>query len=97
MFEAEIHRLNGDLLLQGTSDTAFAEAEACYRKALEVAGYQKARSLELRAATSLVRLLQQNQQKKEAFDVLSPVYDWFAEGFDTADLKEAKKLLNELV
>ncbi len=73
-----------------------AEAEACFEKALDVARHQSAKSLELRAATSLARLWQSQGKKLEAHDLLAPVYGWFTEGFDTADLKDAKALLDEL-
>jgi predicted ATPase len=74
-----------------------AEAEACYLKALEVARAQEARLVELRAATSLARLWGEQGRRVEARDLLSPVYGWFIKGFKTADLKEAKALLDELV
>ena len=72
------------------------EAEACYVRALEVARAQEARSLELRAAGDLARLWGGQGRRAEAHDLLAPVYGWFTEGFDTADLKEAKALLDEL-
>ena len=92
--EAEIHRLEGNLLL--ATDGA-AAAEACYMTALEVARAQEARSLELRAATSLARLWAERGRSAEARDLLAPVYGWFTEGFDTRDLREAKALLDTLV
>jgi predicted ATPase len=73
-----------------------AEAEACFLKAIEIAQRQQAKSLELRAATSLARLWQSQGKHHEAHSMLSPVYNWFTEGFDTADLKEAKVLLDSL-
>ncbi len=73
-----------------------SEAEACFHKALDVARHQEAKSLELRAATSLARLWQQQGKNAEARELLAPVYDWFTEGFDTADLKDAKALLDKL-
>jgi predicted ATPase len=73
-----------------------AEAEACFLKAIEIARRQQAKSLELRATVSLARLWQQQGNQKEAHRMLSSVYDWFTEGFDTADLQEAKTLLREL-
>jgi class 3 adenylate cyclase/predicted ATPase len=91
--EAEIHRLEGNLLL---AENGSDEAEACYLKALEVARAQQARSFELRAATSLARLWGEQGRSAEARDLLAPVYGWFTEGFNTADLKEAKALLDEL-
>ncbi len=94
-WKAEVHRLNGDLLLyQSTSDVA--QAANCFRQALDVARNQQAKSLELRAATSLARLWQSQDKRQEAYDLLAPVHDWFTEGFDTADLQEAKALLTEL-
>ena len=91
--EAEIRRLEGNLLL---AENGSAEAEACYLKALEVARAQEARSLELRAAGDLARLWAGQDRRSEARDLLAPVYGCFTEGFDTADLKEAKALLDEL-
>ena len=72
-------------------------AEACYGHALEVARGQQAKSFELRTATSLARLWQQQDKRQEAYNLLAPIYGWFTEGFDTADLQEAKVLLEELV
>src|SRR5262245_12357484 len=72
------------------------EAEACFRKALDVARRQQAKSLELRAAMSLSRLWQQQGKSDDARALLAPVYGWFTEGFDTADLQEARALLEEL-
>ena len=92
-WEAELHRLKGELLAH-TQDQR--EAETCFHHALTVARHQQAKSLELRAATSLARLWQQQGKRQEAHDLLTPVYGWFTEGFDTADLQEAKALLEEL-
>ena len=75
---------------------AGAEAEACFQHALTVARRQQAKSLELRAAMSLARLWQQQGKHAEARALLAPIYGWFTEGFDTADLQEAKALLDEL-
>ncbi len=75
------------------SPQAEAEAEACFLKAIEIAQRQQAKSWELRAATSLARLWQQQGKKAEAHSMLSAIYGWFTEGFDTVDLKEAKALL----
>jgi class 3 adenylate cyclase/predicted ATPase len=94
-WEAEICRLRGVLLLRQTR-TPPAEAEACFQQALDVARRQQAKSLELRAAMSLSRLWQQQGKRREAYDLLSPLYDWFTEGFDTADLQDARVLLEEL-
>jgi predicted ATPase len=94
-WEAEIHRLRGVLLLRQTG-TSQAEAETWLQRALDVARRQQARSLELRAAMSLARLWQCQGKHGEAQDLLAPIYAWFTEGFDTADLQEAKGLLEDL-
>jgi predicted ATPase len=93
--EAEVHRVKGELLLAQSAPSQ-ADAEASFRKGLDVARRQGTKSYELRAATSLARLWQQQGRKDEARELLAPVYDWFTEGFDTRDLKEAKALLDEL-
>jgi predicted ATPase len=93
--EAELHRLKGVLLLQQASGNS-TEAEACFHKAIAIAQRQSAKSWELRAATSLAKLWQTQGKRQEAYDLLAPVYGWFTEGFDTADLKDAKALLDEL-
>ena len=93
--EAEIYRLWGVLLLR-QPETPPAEAETWLQRALDVACRQEAKSLELRAAMSLARLWQQQGKRAEAHELLAPIYGWFTEGFDTADLKDAKALLNEL-
>ena len=72
------------------------EAEACFQRALDIARHQQAKSLELRAATSLARLWQQQGKRDDARQLLAEVYGWFTEGFDTADLQEAKALLDAL-
>jgi predicted ATPase len=95
MWKSELLRLRGMCLLSISSNNV-PEAEAAFRHAIEVAKRQNARSLELRAATSLARLWQNQGKTAEARDLLAPIYDWFTEGFDTADLKDAKALLNEL-
>ena len=94
-YESELYRLKGALLLQQHIDHQ-VEAEACFHKALDIARNQQAKSLELRAATSLARLWQQQGQRQEAHDLLAPVYGWFTEGFDTVDLQEAQALLDAL-
>jgi predicted ATPase len=94
-WEAEIPRLRGILLLRQTM-TPQEEAETWLRRALDVARRQEAKSLELRAAMRLARLWQQQGKRAEARDLLMPIYGWFTEGFDTADLQEAKALLEEL-
>jgi predicted ATPase/class 3 adenylate cyclase len=94
-FEAELHRLQGELLLD-RSPGDLAPAESAFQKALSVARAQNAKSLELRAATSLARLWQAQAKTNAARELLAPVYERFTEGFDTKDLKEAKSLLNDL-
>jgi predicted ATPase len=94
-WEAEVCRLQGVLLLQQPG-TPQAEAEVWLQRALDVARRQEAKSLELRAAMSLSRLWQQQGKRAEARELLAPVYGWFTEGFDTADLQEARALLEEL-
>jgi predicted ATPase len=94
-WDAEIYRLKGELLLkQDVPDEP--EAESCLRQAIEVARQQQAKSLELRAAVSLSRLWKQQGKCVAAYQLVAEVYDWFTEGFDTADLQEAKALLEEL-
>jgi len=83
------------LLLQQEVPDA-AQVEACFQQALDIARQQQARSWELRAATSLARLWQSQDKRQEAYSLLAPVYGWFTEGFDTADLQEAKALLEAL-
>jgi DNA-binding SARP family transcriptional activator len=94
-FEAEIHRTFGALHL-GLRHPRPDEAERCFRHAIEVARGQEAKSFELRAATSLARLLQTQGRAEEARPMLSEIYGWFTEGFDTADLMEAKAVLGRL-
>jgi predicted ATPase len=111
VWEAELHRLKGMLMLQARHQPPalaggmlhatdrmlhMTEAEACLHQALAVARHQQARSLELRAATSLAQLWQQQGKRAEAHELLGPIYGWFTEGFDTADLQEARALLNAL-
>jgi predicted ATPase len=93
--EPELYRLRGALLLQQNLDNQ-VEAERCFHQAMVIAQNQQAKSLELRAATSLARLWQQQGKRQEAHDLLAPVYGWFTEGFDTVDLQDAKALLHEL-
>jgi predicted ATPase len=95
LYEAELYRLKGELLLSLSADN-HAEAEGCLHQALAVARRQQAKSLELRAATSLSRLWQQQGKRAEAHQLLAEIYGWFTEGFDTADLQDAKALLEEL-
>lgn len=120
MWEAELYRLKGTLMLQEASQKpkgksqkskietnpqsltpnpqgeAEQEAEACFLRAIEIARRQQAKSLELRAVTSLSRLWQSQGRKDEARQLLAEIYGWFTEGFDTKDLREAKALLEEL-
>jgi len=91
-WDAELLRLKGELL--GSQDEA--EAERLFRRAIEVARGQEARSLELRAATALARLLRARREDADALRLLAPLYDWFTEGFETGDLRAARKLLDEL-
>ena len=92
---AEAYRLQGELLLRQAAPDA-TQAEACFQQALAIARRQQAKSWELRAAMSLSRLWQQQGKRAEARALLAPIYGWFTEGFDTADLQEAKALLDEL-
>jgi predicted ATPase len=90
-----LHHVKGELLLaRNPSDGA--NAEQCFRAAIETAQRQSARSIELRATTSLARLLAKQNRRDEARAMLADIYGWFTEGFDTADLKDAKALLDEL-
>jgi class 3 adenylate cyclase/predicted ATPase len=93
--EAEVSRLRGVLLLRQPG-TPQDEAEACFQQALAIARRQEAKALELRAAMSLARLWQHQDKRDAARALLAPIYGWFAEGFDTADVQEAKALLEEL-
>jgi predicted ATPase len=92
--EAEFYRLRGEALLTGAGTVS--EAETAIEKGIDVARRQNAKSWELRAAMSLARLRRQQGRPQEAVALLAPVYAWFTEGFDTADLKEARKLLDKL-
>lgn len=93
--EAEAHRVAGEVALKSPERNA-AKAQAYFRHSLKVARAQQARSWELRAATSMARLLTDRGERQAAFDLLAPVYDWFTEGLGTADLRRAKALLEEL-
>jgi predicted ATPase len=98
-YEAELYRLRGELTLQTKAPglpTTVEEAEGCFHKAVGIARQQQAKSLELRAVMSLSRLWRQQGKRKEAHRLLSVIYGWFTEGFDTKDLQEAKALLDEL-
>lgn len=90
-----IHWFNGEVLNAG-SDQGSDLAEACYQRAFDVARRQRAKTMELRAATSLARIEAEKGREREARELLTPVYGWFTEGFDTADLKVAKSLLDAL-
>jgi len=97
--EAELHRLKGALILrlsEQSPEARMKNAESCFHKALEIARHQQGKSWELRAATSLARLWLQQGKRTEACTLLSEIYSWFTEGFDTKDLQEAKVLLEEL-
>jgi predicted ATPase len=87
--------LKGELLLM-RDDSSGAEAEGCFQRAIEIARNQNAKSWELRATMSLARLLGTQRHRSETRAMLAEIYGWFTEGFDTADLKDAKALLDEL-
>ena len=93
-YDAELHRLRGELLL--VNGAAQEDAESCFQQAIEIAQLQSAKSWELRAAISLARLWRRQGKTTEARQTLAEIYGWFTEGFDTADLKEARALLDEL-
>jgi predicted ATPase len=99
-WEAELYRLKGELTLKrpeaGSDPTVKEEAESCFWQAIEVARRQSAKSWELRATTSLARLLAKQGRRDEARSMLAEIYGWFTEGFDTRDLKDAKALIDEL-
>jgi predicted ATPase len=101
-WQAELYRLQGALRLaqadpgQRPTDPSASEAERSVQQALTIARGQQAKALELRAATSLARLWQQQGKHAEAYELLAPVYGWFTEGWDTADLQEAQALLEAL-
>ena len=98
-WEAEVYRVQGALCLQQAAESgqqAGEAVEAWLQRALDVARRQEAKSLELRAATSLGRLWQRQGKRTAAYELLAPIYGWFTEGFDTADLQEAKALREEL-
>jgi adenylate cyclase len=99
-WQAELHRIKGELILNWkdnpSSASSEATAEECFRRALSTAREQSSKSLELRAAVNISRLKLRQGKSYEARQVLVEIYNWFTEGFDTADLKEAKALLEEL-
>jgi predicted ATPase len=92
-WDAELHRLKGELLI---ATGVHARAEACFQEAVAIAQGQGAGSLKLRALTSLARVLAGRGERQQAHDLLAPIYGWFTEGFETADLKDAKALLDGL-
>jgi predicted ATPase len=94
-YEAEVHRLAGEIALKSSEPDA-AKAEGYFERALAIAREQKAKSWELRTAMSMARLWRDQRKPQQARELLAPVYGWFTEGFDTLDLKEAKALLEEL-
>jgi len=94
-YEAELSRIEGELLL-AVSPEKQNEAETCFQQAVDIARRQQAKLLELRAAMTLARLWQRQGKRTEAYELLAPIYGWFTEGFDTADLQQAKALLEEL-
>jgi predicted ATPase/class 3 adenylate cyclase len=94
-WEPEVHRLEGELLLRKDASD-IAGAQKCYQNAIDIARTQSARTFELRATTSLARLLAKQGRRDDARAMLAEIYGWFTEGFDTADLKDAKALLDEL-
>ena len=101
LYEAELYRLKGELLLNDerrklNDERQIQEAEECFQQAIDTARHQSAKSLELRAVMSLCRLRQQHGDTDKARQLLAEIYDWFTEGFDTADLRDAKTLLEEL-
>jgi predicted ATPase len=107
-WEPEIYRLKGELLLKDEGERPVPSAlkgrnaegelspEDCFHQAIDIARFQSGKSLELRATVSLCRLWQAQRKQEQARQVLAEVYNWFAEGFDTVDLREAKALLEEL-
>jgi predicted ATPase len=107
VWKAELHRLRGELLLDAQAAPVDAhavpatghcidEAESCFRHAIDIARGQQTKILELRAGTSLARLWESQGKRLQARDLLGPIYNWFTEGFDAPDLKDAKALLDEL-
>jgi predicted ATPase len=95
LMKAELYRLKGELLFRQTQGNS-GEAERWFRTAIDIARGQQAKSWELRAATSLSRLLASQHRRDEACTLLAEIYNWFTEGFGTPDLKGAKVLLDEL-
>jgi predicted ATPase len=94
-YEAELHRLDGELRLRSDAPDE-QRAEMSFHRAVEIARQQQAKSWELRATTSLARLWGEQGRRREGRDLLAAIYGWFTEGFNTADLKQAKALIDEL-
>ena len=95
LWEAEVHRTAGEIELMSRAPDA-EKAEAHFGRAITTARKQKAKSWELRAATSMARLWRDQGKRQQARELIAPIYGWFSEGFDTLDLNEAKALLGEL-
>jgi predicted ATPase len=95
LWQAELYRLRGEILLAQSLDAA-AEAERCFREAIDFAARQHAKSWELRAVTSLARLLTRQGRGAEVRPRLQKIYEWFTEGFDTADLEDARNALDAI-
>jgi predicted ATPase len=95
MVEAELHRIKGELLLQSDVSNE-PEAESCFLKAIQIARSQNAKTWELRAAISLAQLWRDQSKSQDAREFLEPIYGWFTEGLETADLKDAYALLCDL-
>jgi predicted ATPase len=95
MFEPEVYRIAGEVALK-SPEPDVAKAQAYFERALAVARQQQAKSWEVRAAMSMARLWRNQGKRDEALNLLAPVYNWFTEGFDSLDLKEAKTLLDDL-
>ena len=94
--KADLYRLKGELLLLRHGDSETTQAYTCFQRAIEIAQNQRAKSWELRSTMSLARLLTKQNRRDEARAMLAEIYNWFTEGFDTADLKDAKALLDQL-
>ncbi len=99
-YEAELYRIKGELILMKTDKKNRKEVEKeaaeCFQESIAIAQNQMAKSFELRSSMSLCRLLQKQSKKDEARQLLSKIYNWFTEGFETRELKEAKAMLEEL-
>jgi hypothetical protein len=95
VYEPDLYRTKGELFLM-LDEPEVGAAEQCFRNALEISRVHHSKSMELRATTSLARLLAKQHKRKSARAMLAEIYNWFTEGFDTADLKDVKKMLEEL-